>query len=346
MKAAVLHAIGDLRVEDVEIPSIGDGEVLIRVKAVGICGSDVPRVNEFGAHKMPIIIGHEFAGEVAAVGKDVRNCKPGDRVTAAPMMPCYTCWWCRAGDYSLCDDYSYIGSRCDGAFAEFVKIDARNVLVLPDGVSYMQGALLDPAANAAHSLLRQPLRGGEVVAVYGAGPIGLLTVQMASVLGAGLVIAIDVVPEKLELARSLGVDHVILASAQDPVQAIRDLTGGRMADRVIESSGSPRAQQQGIMSLGKRGCMVVLGISHAGLSMDADMVDAIMRQELTVTGSWNSFSAPFPGHEWLWPLELFRRGRLRDDGIVTHYVPLDEAPAIFSKIKSGELTYCKIMFSV
>jgi len=179
MKAWNLYAPADLRYEEVPVPKIGPGEVLVKVQAVGVCGSDISRLMETGTYHFPTICGHEFAGEVVEVAPGVSNCKVGDRVTVIPLLPCGTCDFCRLGQYQLCDHYNYLGSRTDGAYAEYVKVWASNVLHLPPGVPFEAAAMTDPAAVALHAVRRLPLQPGQSVAVLGLGPIGLLAVQWA-----------------------------------------------------------------------------------------------------------------------------------------------------------------------
>ena len=176
MQAGVLHARDDIRYEEVQTPEPKAGEVLVKVKYSGICGSDVPRVNEDGAHFYPIILGHEFSGIVEAVGDGVTKVKKGQRVAGAPLVPCMKCEDCMKGDYALCKDYSFIGTRQAGSYAEYICLPEQNVVPFKDTVSFEQGALFEPAAVALHGLECLPYEGGKTVAVLGGGTIGLLAV--------------------------------------------------------------------------------------------------------------------------------------------------------------------------
>jgi len=184
MKAAVLHAKDDLRYEEYPTPQPKEGEVLIKVKATGICGSDIPRVLGDGAHYYPIVLGHEFSGEVVETGKGVTSVKPGDRVAGVPLLPCMKCDDCQKGSYSQCKFYSFIGSRVQGSFAEYVVAPERNVVKFDDSVSFEQGAFFEPSTVAFHGLNRVEYRGGEDVAILGGGTIGLFTAQWARIFGA------------------------------------------------------------------------------------------------------------------------------------------------------------------
>ncbi|MEG0378809.1 MAG: alcohol dehydrogenase catalytic domain-containing protein, partial [Eubacterium sp.] len=192
MKAVRMYKPGDLRVEDVPKPEMMADEAMVKVRAVGLCGSDIPRALVYGAHVSPITIGHEFAGEIEAVGADVKNFKPGDRVVVPPLIPCGKCEWCEKGIYSLCEDYDYYGSRRDGALAEYVSVKESNLLKVPEGVSFEDAATLDPCANAYHGLMRGNFEKGDSVCIVGTGPIGLFAAQYAKLSGASKVIAVDV----------------------------------------------------------------------------------------------------------------------------------------------------------
>ncbi|MHC4506332.1 MAG: galactitol-1-phosphate 5-dehydrogenase, partial [Planctomycetota bacterium] len=254
MKAARLYAPGDIRVEEVPVPVPGEGWVLVKVTACGVCGSDIPRVMKTGTYRFPTIPGHEFAGEVAALGPGVEGTKgleEGLRVTVIPMMPCRKCDYCSIGAYQLCESYDYVGSRRDGAFAEYVQVPARNLLALPEGVDFELGAMTDPVAIARHAVKKLAMKPGDRVAVFGVGPIGVFAIQWAKIMGASEVFAVDVFPEKLRLARDLGADCTVNAREEDPVAKILELTGGKGVERTIEFAGLPVTQEQCILAASK-----------------------------------------------------------------------------------------------
>lgn len=344
MKAVRMYKPGDLRVEDVPVPVAGDGEALVKIMACGVCGSDIPRVNKYGAHIAPLTIGHEFAGKIVEVGKDVKNFKVGDKVTVPPLIPCYKCEWCEKGIYSLCEDYDYFGSRRDGAMAEYVAVPEANLLKVPDNVGYIDAATTDPCGNALHSLAQAKLQPGETLCVYGAGPIGLFAIQAAKALGAKQVIAIDMGEEKIKVAKECGADVVVDGRKEDPIQAVKDATDGKMADVVIDFTGVPAAQKNAIDCAGKMARVVLLGISHQGLNLEEKQVDNIMRGQISVIGSWNSFTKPFPGDDWFHGLELFEQGKITAGPMISHKLPLDDAPEMFKKIDEGGIFFNKILF--
>ncbi len=345
MFAARLYSPGDVRVEEVPVPRVGQGEVLIRVMAAGICGSDPSRVMATGAHAYPITIGHEFAGEVAAVGPGVETVRPAERVTAIPLIPCGSCMYCKSGRYNLCDSYDYIGSRTDGAFAQYVKTRAENVLRLPPKLDFETAATTDPAAVALHSLRKARVGVGDQVAVLGAGPIGLFAVQWARIAGAITVVAVDIYDQKLEIARTLGADVCINARKEDPVEAVLHLSGGAGINRVIETAGVPETQRQACLMASKSGVVVFCGISHTGLDLSAVAVDRVMRGEISVIGSWNSGDVTAPQEDdWRTTLHFMGRRKLVAAPFITHRLPLRQVPETFDDIWNKRLVHGKVLF--
>ena len=344
MKAVRMYKPGDLRVEDVPKPEMMPDEAMVKVKAVGLCGSDIPRALVYGAHVSPITIGHEFSGEIEAVGSEVKNFKPGDRVVVPPLIPCGECEWCQKGIYSLCEDYDYYGSRRDGALAEYVSVKESNLLKVPDKVSFEDAATLDPCANAYHGLMRGNFKEGDSVCVVGTGPIGLFAAQYAKLYGASKVIAVDVWDEKLEIAKKVGADVVINSTKEDAVEAVHQATDGKGANIVIDFSGAPIAQKQCILMASKMGRVVFLGISHKGLDLSEKEVDTIMRSQLSDVGSCNSFTKPYPGEDWTESLKGFDEKGMTAKDIISHRLPLDDAPAVLGEIAKGGYFYNKVMF--
>jgi L-iditol 2-dehydrogenase len=334
MRAAVLHAPGDIRVEEVPEPTPAEGRALVRVGAVGVCGSDIPRILSKGTYRHPLIPGHEFAGTVVATnGVDV---PVGQRVTIPPLIPCFRCAPCLRGLFSLCRDYSYFGTREDGAYTELVSVPASNLLPIPDAVDDVAAASVDPAAIALHAIWRCGLTAGERVAVVGAGPIGLFAVQWAGIMGAAHVVAIDVMEEKLRLARELGATETRDSREAD------DLLG--TADVVIETAGVPVAENQAVRLATSRGRVVFIGIPVGDVTLEPATFNHMLREEVSLHGAWNSFSAPFPGPEWTVSVEMMARGRLRTAEVVSHRETLDDLPEILGWMGARERFFSKVMF--
>jgi L-iditol 2-dehydrogenase len=344
MKAARLHAPADLRVEDVHIPNVGEYEVLARVKVVGICGSDPARVMLKGTYSYPTTIGHEFSGEVVAIGNQVASCEVGDRVTIVPLIPCGACDYCAIGEFNLCDNYSYYGSRIDGAMAEYVAVKEGNILKLPEGVDTESGACTDPVSVALHAIRKADVRAGETVAILGVGPIGAFAIQWARAMGASRIFAVDIVDEKLSIAQETGADHIINATQSDPVRFVLDHTAARGVDRVIEMAGSSVTQEQSIRIAKKQGRVVFCGISYDNLILPQETLNQILRKEVSIVGSWNSSFAPLPIHEWQTSLDFLAAGRIQCHPLISHRLPLSEAPSTFKKIWGGDGYFNKVLF--
>lgn len=343
MKAIVMYKPRDLRFEEVDVPEPLDDEVLVKVMAVGVCGSDIPRINKFGAYILPIIPGHEFAGEIVKINGDSQAFKVGDRVTVPPLIPCFECIYCKSGEYSLCKNYSYYGSRRNGAFAQYVAVKKTNLLRIPDNVSELCAATLDPLANALHGLRVGGFKPGHKVCVYGAGPIGLYMIQAAKEMGASQIVAVDLNDKKMQIAIKCRADIAFDGRNGDVAnQVIKYL--GEGADLVADITGSPSAQHNCVMSAAKQGTVILLGISHQGLNLTEQAVDKIMRGQISIRGSWNSFSTPFPGWEWTHGLKLMEEGKITCEHIITHKLPLRDAPSIFDLIYKAEIFYNKIIF--
>ena len=238
MKAGVVHAREDIRYEEIEKPVPKTGQVLVKVKYTGICGSDIPRVNGDACHYFPNVLGHEFSGTVEEVGAGVTSVKSGDRVAGIPLVPCMKCEDCQKGDYSLCKHYSFIGSREFGSFAEYVVVPEKNVVKFDDEVSFEQGAFFEPATVALHGLQRVNYQGGKNVAILGGGTIGLLTMQWAKIYGAKQVVVFDIEPARLELGMRLGATAGINTRDEDFMEQAKALTGGRGFDYVYETAGN------------------------------------------------------------------------------------------------------------
>jgi (R,R)-butanediol dehydrogenase/meso-butanediol dehydrogenase/diacetyl reductase len=273
-RAAVWYGAGDVRVVDVEDRAAGAGEVALAVAYCGICGSDLHEYTagplaipvtephpESGAIA-PLVLGHEFCGTVVEVGSGVSGLAPGDRVAVEPHYRCGACPRCKNGEYNLCRHFGFAGLMGDGGMAERAVVPAYMLHRLPEGVSFEQAALFEPAAVALHALRRAGIRSGETVAVVGLGPIGLLVVMFARRLGAGRVIATDLHPARLELARELGATDVVLAEPQEAVpHLIRQAAGGEGADVAFEVVGSEGTLRSCLEATRKGGRVVLVGLA-------------------------------------------------------------------------------------
>jgi L-iditol 2-dehydrogenase len=345
MNALVLHAVGDARFERIPRPEPGAGEVLVRVGFCGVCGSDIPRTFVKGTYHFPTVCGHEFAGTVEACGVDVGSYAPGDRVVVFPLLWCGRCASCELGRYVQCSDYDYYGSRRDGAFAEYVAVPTRNLIRVPDGVSLEAASMTEPAAVALHGLKRAGgSLVGETVLIFGAGPIGLISAQWAQVMGAARVILFDLVPEKIEMAEQLGFELAFDARQVDPLEKVRELTGGHGAEVCIEAAGVPVTLNQAIAAARVGGRVVILGNPSADVTLPASLISQAMRRELDVLGTWNSsFSAAGNNDDWHAVLEAVAAGALDLDALVTHRVPLDQAFEALVMMRDQSEFFAKVL---
>jgi L-iditol 2-dehydrogenase len=347
MKAAVLHAPGDLKIEEVQIPyDIKADEVLVRVRAAGICGSDLDRVMKTGTYRFPTIPGHEFCGEVVTAGAEVKDFASGDRVVVTPMIPCFKCEFCQQGFYGQCDDYNFLGSRTDGGFAEYVKAPAMNLIKMPEGVSFDEGAAIEPAAVTLHGMMKVGINVVDTVAVLGCGAIGLFAVQFAKIMGATKVIAVDIAKDKLELAAAVGADICVDAGEGDAVQRIIELTGGKGANVCVETAGTSITQEQCIRAARKQGRILYLGTAHKDVVIPPKSFERIVRFEITIVGAWNSYSAPFPGIEWHAVLDYLKAGSLKIQPLITHRFELGQAPQVFADLAGRKYPFNKVIFNM
>lgn len=345
MMAAVLHGRDDLRIDEIPAPEPSDGEVLVKVEATGVCGSDLPRVLGDAAHFYPIVLGHEFSGTVASVGRGVADVHAGDRVAGVPLLPCHVCRECQMGHHAQCARYSFIGSRAQGSFAEYVKLPARNVLKLPEGMSFEEGALVEPATVALHALRRIGYTGGEDVAVLGGGNIGLLALQWAAIFGSRTVTVLDIDETRLQTALRLGANHVVNTMTVADVQgACLEITGGRGFGVILEAAGVPATMLQSFELAGRHARICFVGTPEKDLTFGHKLFELMNRKELLVTGSWMSYSAPFPGEEWENAIHFFAQGRLRGSEMVFRRFPLAQAREAFDLYKTPGAVKGKILF--
>ncbi len=341
MKALVAYGPNDLRLENIAIPDYQEDEVLIQVKACGICGSDVPRALQGAVHNYPIVFGHEFSGSIAAVGSRVTKFKVGDRVTAAPLLPCGTCKYCQIGRPAMCETYDFVGSRRQGAFAEYVAVKAANVILLAPDTDYLAGAMMEPISVALHGVSRVSMQAGATVAVFGAGTIGLLALQCLKALGAGKVYVVDVVAAKLKVAKQLGADVVVNAATCDPVQFM--LEQGQPSV-VFETAGTPVTQRQSIEAVEKLGKVSFIGTATKDFFLPPHSFEKILRGELEVTGSWMSYSAPYPGYEWPAVALWLEKKKIETELLITHTFKLEAGLAAFNTMTDKTSNAIKVMF--
>lgn len=343
MNAAVLESMGEVVYRPVTRSPVGPGQVLVRVKAAGICGSDIGKAFGGQAHHYPVILGHEFSGEIAEIGPNVRDVQCGERVVGIPLLPCMKCCRCLRGDFYWCKTYGFVGARNDGAFAEYIVLPVDNVLSLPDALNWDQGALIEPATVAVHSAERGRVRPGHRVAIFGGGAVGLLITTWLRMTGIDQVIVLDVVEEKLKMATKLGASSTVSVLELDPLDTILEMTDGEGPDVTFETSGSPRALEQAIRASRAGGSIVQVGFMSRDLAVKATSFDLIARKELHLIGSSMSYSAPFPGYEWFVTLSKAADGAFPPPELITHRFPLSRAREAFELGASQDQYHLKVV---
>ena len=322
MKAVRLVGLNrPLEEQELPIPAVGEREALVRIRAAGICHSDVHyRAGTSPAGPFPLTPGHEIAGVVEAVGKQVAGLHPGDRVALHYLVTCGDCEYCARGTEQFCVQGTMLGKHRDGGYAEYIVVPARNCIPLPPEIPFIQGAIMMcSSATSFHALRKAGVQPGEKVAVFGAGGLGMSAIQLARAFGALEVYAVDINPGKLALAEQLGATPVD-ASAGDPVAEIRRRTGGRGVDVALEVIGLPATMQQAVQALTVFGRAVLVGI--CGRPIEIDTYHDLLGKEATVIGSDDHLLSELP-----LLMELARHGRLDLSKVVTRTVPL-EAGAI------------------
>jgi 2-desacetyl-2-hydroxyethyl bacteriochlorophyllide A dehydrogenase len=318
MKAVRLVEVGQpLEMQDVPLPTVGERDVLVRIRAAGICHSDVHyRAGVSPVGPLPQTLGHEIAGVVEKTGPQVTNVEVGDRVCLHYLLTCGECYYCTAGNEQFCVQGAMLGKHCDGGYAEYIAVPARNAVPVPDEVSLEQAAVLMCSSSTSfHALRKARLQPGETVAVLGAGGLGMSAIQLARAFGALEVYAVDINEDKLKLAEGYGAIPVN-AGRDDPVAEIRRLTVGKGVDVALEVIGLPLTMRQAIQSLAVFGRAVIVGLTDQPLEIDS--YREILEKEAEVIGSSDHLL-----HELPLLLEFVRQGRLDLTGVITHTIPLD-----------------------
>ena len=340
MKALLLREYGKLEVTQMPEPACGPDDVLVRVRACGICGSDVHGFDgSTGRRIPPLVMGHEAAGVVAAAGANVKRWREGDRITFDSMVSCGACAYCRVGESNLCDSRRVLGVSCGeyrqhGAFAEFVVVPQHIVYALPDSLPFEHAALVEAVSVAFHAAARPVIRIGDTAVVVGTGMIGLLVVQTLRLAGAGRVIAVDLDPKKLELARSLGADVTLDASREDVPAEVQSLTQGRGADLAMEVVGATAPVKTAIACLRKGGTLVLVG----NLSPQIELpLQAVVTRELSLLGTCGS-AGEYPAC-----IDMMARGKLQVAPLISAQASLEEGPAWFDRLHRGEPGLMKVI---
>ena len=331
MRVAMYYGNDDVRLEEMPVPGIGPGELLMKIEACGICGSDV--MEWYRIDKVPLVLGHEVAGTIVEVGEGVKRYKAGDRISASHHVPCNTCRYCRAGRHTVCDTLR--STTFDpGGFAEYVRLPAinvdRGVYPIPDDVGFAEATFTEPLACTLRGQRIAGVAAGQYVLVIGAGIAGLLHIGLARALGASLVVAVDIAETRLAAAKRLGADHVINASEDLPAH-VREI-GGRPADRVLVCTGATTAIGDAMRSVDRGGTILFFAPTDAGVEIPLSINELFWRNDVTLTTSY----AGSPADHYT-AMELIRARRLPVGEMITHRFPLADAGEGFRLVaEAGE----------
>ncbi len=330
MRVAMYYNNKDVRLEQLPVPKVGPGELLIRTRASGICGSDL--MEWYRVKKAPLVLGHEITGEVVELGAGVANFKIGDRVFSSHHVPCGQCRYCLSGHQSVCD-LLRMTHFDPGGFAEYIRAPKINVELgtyrLPEEITFDEGSFIEPLACVVRAQRFAQLRQGQTVLVIGSGISGLLHIQLARARGAARIIATDISEFRLDAAKRFGADDTI-HGAEDVSARVRDLNEGRLADRVIVCTGAMPAMQQAVKSIDRGGILLFFAPTAAGVDVAIPLFD-FWRDEISLVTSYAG-----TGEDLVESMELIRARKVRVADMVTHRLPLAEAEVGFQLTASGQ----------
>lgn len=342
MKALVLKEYNVINYQDVPEPEYGSDDLLVRIKACAICGSDVHGMDgSTGRRIPPVIMGHEASGIIAEVGTDVKEFAIGDRITFDSTISCGECYYCRKGQINLCDNRRVLGVSCDdyrqdGAFAEYITIPQRIAYHLPEEISFEQAAMVEPVSIAVHAVNRSAFSLNDTVVVVGVGMIGLFVVQILRITGCGRIIAIDLDEGKFELARKFGATHCLSAGQEDLLPQIAKLTQGRGADFAFEVVGITPAVKTAVDVLRKGGSLTLVGNLKQQINFP---LQSVVIRQISLYGSCAS-SGEYPTC-----LDLISQGKVNVDTLISATAPLKEGAIWFKRLYDKEPGLMKVILT-
>ena len=345
MKAWVLHNINDFRLETVECPAIKEDEVLVEVKAAGICGSDIPRVFHTGTYSYPLIPGHEFSGMVTAVGKNVSSEWMNQRVGVFPLIPCYSCGPCQNGQYEMCRQYSYLGSRRNGAFAKYVAVPEKNLIRLPENVDYAEAAMMEPMSVAVHAMRKIAPSESESIAICGLGTIGLFLLMFLMESGKKNILAIGNKEFQKKTAMKMGLPEECYCDSrtQNVDEWLMKRTNGTGVDVFFECVGKNETLKQTIRLTGAAGRIMLIGNPASDMTLEKELYWKILRNQLTLMGTWNSSFTHGQDDDWHYVLERLETHRIKPAELITHRFPLEELAKGLEIMRDKKEDYGKVM---
>jgi L-iditol 2-dehydrogenase len=331
MKVAMYYGSSDIRLEEMPVPEIGPGELLIRVVASGICGSDV--MHWYRAGKTPLVLGHEIAGEVVSVGEGIKTYKVGERIAASHHVPCNTCHYCLMGHHTVCETLRKTNFY-PGGFSQYVRLPAinvnRGVYLLPEEISFEEATFIEPLACVYRGQTIAKTETGKSLLVIGSGISGLLHIQLARVLGASLIVASDITKYRLDTAKRFGADETIDASDDLP-GIFKKINKGRLADIVILTAGDEKAINQAFYSVDRGGTVLFFAPSNNNVTVPLPVNDLFWRNEITLT---SSYAANYKEH--VAAMEFIRKRKVKVSEMITHRMPLSETQKGFQLVETAQ----------
>lgn len=334
MKAYSLHNINDLRYEDIAYPSCPPNWCIVRVKAAGICSSDIPRIFKKGTYHFPTIPGHEFSGVVEQIGEGVSENWIGKRVGVFPLIPCRQCASCKDHKYEMCDHYDYIGSRRDGAFAEFVAVPEWNLIEIPNEISFTEAAMLEPLAVALHAVKRGEVSPKSSVAIVGTGMIGFAAAQWAKMIGAGKTTVYGRSDSKQMIAEKIPDINYEVYSGKD-LQSEYDI--------VIEAVGNSESVNTAVQLSKTGGRIVLMGNPSGNITLDQNIYWKILRKQIEITGTWNSSYESEGVCDWTEVIIALENRQIVPDALISHKFSQVDLWKGLEIMKDHTAPYCKIM---
>lgn len=333
MKAYVLHGVNDLRYDDIDIPECPSGWAIVKVKAAGICSSDIARVFTKGTYHFPTIPGHEFSGIVERIGDLEHNHMLGKHVGIFPLIPCRHCPQCADKHYEMCANYDYVGSRRDGGYAEYVAVPIWNLIELPESIPFSSAAMLEPLAVALHAIKIGEVKSGYNVAIIGTGMIGISAGQWAYKFGADKVTIIGRNENKRKLVENCGLEYEICTSKE----------GLGEFDFVLEAVGTPSAVELAISVAKPGGTVLLMGNPSGDISLSQNVYWRILRKQLVLKGTWNSSYDGSNYSDWTDAVSAIAKNEINVEALISHNFTQEDLKSGLEFMRDHKEPYCKVM---
>lgn len=352
MRAWVLEDVNNFHIDEVELPTLKSDEVLVEIHAAGICGSDIQRVYENGAHKMPLVIGHEFSGRVVKTGSNGLSHWQNQRVGVFPLLPCKKCVACKNKKYELCSNYNYLGSRTNGGFTEYVAVPVWNIIALPENVTYEQAAMAEPMAVAVHAMRRVQIESTTTIAIVGLGTIGLLLTMFLLERGCTNVFVVGKSDYQKEMALSLGVaenNYIDGSNEQNVNASILKRTNNQGVDCYFDCVGKNTTIARALEITAPLGTICMVGNPYSDVTLSKDTYWKLLRRQLTITGTWNSSFLGLDDEganedDWHYVFEKLSSKRISPEKLISHNLQFDELEKGFIIMRDKLEPYTKILF--